>query len=155
MQSRRWTLGCPQWVAGQALRSQWAIDLVVWGFKVALPSERFLFSKCSDYNCIKCSCQGMVLYALLRRVWGTSGNSFILSKKCRESLPGTDRDLHKWIKCKKQKQQVQARWVRQASQWAPAAPRWSGTMMTVTNQRAPCKWGYCIRTRRSRAVWLL
>lgn len=40
---------------------------------------------------------------------------------------------------KKQKQQVQAPWVQQASQWAPAAPRWSGTMMTVTNQRAPCK----------------
>ena len=39
---------------------------------------------------------------------------------------------------KKQKQ-VQAPWVQQASQWARAAPRWSGTMMTVTNQHAPCK----------------
>lgn len=31
-------------------------------------------------------------------------------------------------------------------QWGPAAPRRSGTMMTVANQRAPCKWGTVSRT---------
>lgn len=76
----------------------------------------------------------------LKACWASQDAVFSLSGLCsRGPWPRMVLDLCNWIKQKKQKQQVRALWARPASQWGPAAPRRSGTMMTVANQRAPCK----------------